>query len=499
MIHKTDTISTINSNTIGVLTDSEVQMISVVQGKRTLRSVLLPADASEPGGLLAFLWQAGLTSVWVMPGTTLSRTATCGWFEQASPYWVVVTHPDPREPARPHCAFLWPKGGGQREARRLAFVFPERIGWDWVLPDAKSLLATVTYLDQVLAKHLIDSPDLIAHQLLTDLTQDQPLTRLRALPTELYTLLRGGETPSSVIEKNTRDLSLPLPANNSLPLPTNNSLPLPANKMWMRPLTLAEQRQRYLHKYVHLSRCLEACMAVPLGVGEATYSSNGRAYDGMRPGLWRVYAEPAGSIFDGKHLPRCLSDEWMSTPQVKCCQDISYQVSVREGYYWPQSYEPLTLWAKTLWQAAERLHTHPQSYRHGQGRANAFQTIKQLAQRGIAILAEDEQRGGWARLDWWTQIVGRSRAMLFTHLAGFARKGTMPVLVDGDALWVVSDDPNPLTAVRGLVTVQRWKGYLVGYEVPLPLSHEVKAVFRTVEHPDQVAMALDTLAGEVFP
>lgn len=262
----------------------------------------------------------------------------------------------------------------------------------------------------------------------------------------------------------------------------------------MRSLTLTEQRLRYLHKYTHLSRYMEACLSVPLGAGAAQYSSNGRAYDGMRPGLWRVHAEVAGSIFNGKHLPHCLDGEWMSTPQVKCCQDISYQVSVREGYYWSQSYEPLTLWAKTLWQAAERLHMHPQSYRHGQGRANAFQTIKQLTQRGLTILAQDEQDGGWARPDWWTQIVGRSRAMLFSQLANFARRGTMPVLVDGDALWIISNDPNPLTAVQGLVTAQRWKGYMVGYEVPLPLSHEVKAAFRTTEQPEQVAITLDTLA-----
>jgi len=80
-------------------------------------------------------------------------------------------------------------------------------------------------------------------------------------------------------------------------------------------------------------------------------------------------------------------------------------------------------------------------------------------------------------------------------LANLVRKGTMPVLVDRDAFWVVSDDPNPLSAVRGLVTAHRWKGYSVGYEVPLPLSSAVKVAFRTAERPDQVVMVLDTLAG----
>jgi hypothetical protein len=152
--------------------------------------------------------------------------------------------------------------------------------------------------------------------------------------------------------------------------------------VWMRPLTLVEERQRYLHKYTHLSRYLEACLAVPLGGGAPEYSSNGRAYDGIRPGIWRIHVERSGSIFDGKRLPSYVDREWMSTSQVKCCQDISYQVSVQEGYSWAHFHELLKPWARTLWQAAERLHTSPQSYRHVQGRANASHTIQLLAHAG---------------------------------------------------------------------------------------------------------------------
>ena len=463
-----------NANTIGALSNTEVLLVDVFQGKRMLRSIPLPPNISELEGLLEVLWQAGLTSAWVMPSTTLSRVATCAWFEQASSHWVVVTHPDPHEPTWPISALLWPKENRQWEARRLTFVFPEHAGWSWMLPDTKSLLATVTYLEQVLARPLIDSSELVAHQLLTDLTPDQPTSWLRSLPTDLYTLHSGGRTAIPMME-SARDLA------------------------WIRSLTLSEQRQKYLHKYTHLSRHLEACMTVQLGRGAPEHSSNGRAYDGIRPGIWRVRTELAGSVFDGKLLPNCVDGEWMSTPQVKCCQVISYHVHVQEGYYWPQSHELLKNWARTLWQAAECLYTHPQSYRHVQGKANALQTIKQLAQLGVTILAKEEKDGGWARPDWWAQIVGRSRALLFAHLANLARKGTMPVLVGRDALWVVSNDPNPLTAIPGLVTAQRWKGYSVGYEAPLPLSSEVKAAFRTTEHPDQVVMTLDTLAGEIFP
>ena len=473
MIKRENTNAIMNSQKIiGVLTDTEVLLVDVVQGKRVLRSILLTPDVSELSGLLEHLWQAALTEVWILPATTLARTATCAWFEQVNSHWIAVVHPDPREPTRPICALLWPKGSGQREERRLAFVFPEQAGWGWTLPDAKSLLATVTYLDQTLAWPVIDSPDLVAHRLLTDLTLDQPASWLQSSPLDLHTLSRSDGTPIPLME-SARDL------------------------VWMRPLTRVEQQQRYLHKYTHLSRYLEACMDVQLGKGVPQHSSHGRACDDIHPGIWRVSAERAGSLFDGKWLPSCLDREWMSTPQVRCCRNIGYQVHVREGSYWQESHELLKRWATTLWQAGERLYTHPQSFRHGQGRANASHSIKLLAELGVTILAQEKTSGGWFRPDWWTQIIGRCQAILFDHVAALARKGTMPVLVDRDSLWVVSNDPNPLTAVPGLVTARKWKGYTVGYEVPLLLSGEVKEAFRTVRQADQMVMALDTLAGEV--
>src|SRR6266513_280345 len=183
-----------NQNRIGVLTDTEVLLVDVVQGKQMLRSNLLPLDADKLSVLLEYLWQLGLSEVWILPNTTLSQTARCAWFEEINDSWVAVVHPNNSEPDRPLCALLLPKGNSQREARRLTFVFPEHAGWGWVLPDARSLLATVTYLDQTLARPVIDSPDLVAHQLLTDLTHDQPS------PLDPHTLSGGDGTTIPIME-----------------------------------------------------------------------------------------------------------------------------------------------------------------------------------------------------------------------------------------------------------------------------------------------------------
>jgi hypothetical protein len=459
---------------MGILKDNELLLLEAVQGKRVLRSLQLPTDVREPDRLLQDLWNAGLDSVWVMPATTLSRSVTCSWLEQASSRWAVRVHPDPQEPSRPIQAQLWPREHKQRQARRLILTFPEHAGWGWELTDARSLLATVSYLEQVLSRPVTDSPELLAHALLGDLTRDAPIMPLGSSPVDLCAFSCSDITPVPLREC-VRDV------------------------VWMRPLSVMEQRQRYVHKYVHLSRHLQAAIGALLGAGPPQYSATGRAYDGMRPGIWRAHVELAGSVFDGKQLPSGLDGEWMSTPQVRCCQDIGYRVQVREGWHWQEAHDFLKDWGTTLWQAASRLHVHTQAYRHALGRANALHTITRLAELGISTLAQEQPALGWSRPDWWVQIVGLGRALLFAQLVGMVKKGIMPVLVERDAFWVISDEAHPPSAVPGLVTAQQWRGYTAGYAAPLLLTSEVRDAFKCARRAGELALALDTLAGEVLP
>jgi len=79
------------------------------------------------------------------------------------------------------------------------------------------------------------------------------------------------------------------------------------------------------------------------------------------------------------------------------------------------------------------------------------------------------------------------------------KKGIMPVLVERDAFWVISDEAHPPSVIPGLVTAQQWRGYTAGYGAPLLLTSEVRDAWKCAQHAGELALALDTLAGEALP
>src|SRR3989440_6667609 len=415
-----------NPNTIqGALTDTDFTLVGTVGGKRALQSILVPPQMSDWSTLFTQAVQAGLTSVWVMPGSRFSREASRSSLEQVDSVWEVAATYSQLDPARPLCASVWRKLRSGRQGPVLSLTFPEYGGWEWQLPDPTALLATVTYLEHALGIPVNCSPEQLAVDLLKGLTV---------------------ETDGSWTRPPTVDLrTLPTSDGQTLPI-LESARPV----VWTRPLTIAEWRLKYLHKYERNTLDLESCTEVQLGAGDPLYSANGRAYDGKMPGIWRVKAETAGSIFDGKRLPSCIHGEWMSTPEVKCCAGIAYQVQVTEGYYWPESHRTLERWATTLRRALQRFNLVNTTYRHVPARSNASHTIQAIAQLGIEKLAEEKTPGGLYRPDWWAQITGQSRASVFAHLVTLVGRGSMPVLVDRHTLWFASHDPNPLTAVPGL-------------------------------------------------
>ena len=160
-----------NLNTIlGVLTDTDFTLVGTAGGKRALQSIPTPPQTSDWSSLFRQAVQAGLTSVWVLPGSRFSREASRSSLEQADSVWEVVATYSQLDLERPVCASIWRKLRSGRQGPVLSLTFPEYGGWGWQLPDATTLLATVTYVEHALGISLNCSPEQLALDLLKSLT-----------------------------------------------------------------------------------------------------------------------------------------------------------------------------------------------------------------------------------------------------------------------------------------------------------------------------------------
>src|SRR6266700_2448738 len=164
----------------GVLTDHELLLGGMVGGKPVLQAHLLPWEARTLEGLLNYLWEQEVTTVWVLPTAKLSHEITATRLEQESGQWITLIHAPSITSERPSSAVFFPRGSRSAVGRRMTLAFPAHAGWNWQLPDALSLLATVTYLEQLLSRQVVDTPQQCAAQVLGERTSREPVSELRA-------------------------------------------------------------------------------------------------------------------------------------------------------------------------------------------------------------------------------------------------------------------------------------------------------------------------------
>ena len=101
-----------NPNSIsGALTDTAFLLLGTAEGKRTLQSIPVPPQpqVSNLGTLFQQAVLAGLSSLWVMPGTRFSRDISHSLLEEVNSVWEVVASSSQLDPARPVYAQVWRK------------------------------------------------------------------------------------------------------------------------------------------------------------------------------------------------------------------------------------------------------------------------------------------------------------------------------------------------------------------------------------------------------
>lgn len=429
---------------------------------------------SNIGDLVGQALRSGLTYVWVLPGSGISQSATRAFIETAAEEWDVFASYSRVHTDRPMFVRAWKKNTPGREGRTIYVGFPEWGAWGWKNLDTVTLLATISYLHAALGLPLMWSPGYMALDLLKALNVEKRADWLKAPSVDLQKLpLEGGET--FPIMRSARDLT------------------------WKRDLTTKEKRMKFIHKYDKNSMYLAAATGLLVGEGDPV-RVGADSFDDRLPGLWYVRATQGESAYDGHQLPNPARLPHLTTAMVACARRLGWRVEIVEGYQWREQgmyHRTLETWANTLWDVRQRLRVPSPEYKHTGARRNAYSTIGAIAHVGVGKLADEDTTGGLYRPDIWALVVGRACANIFFNVEQIRSKfGLTPILIHTDALWYVSNDPNPETAVPNIVDkAGKLGGYKVVYAKPLAVK-DVAAVIAKETSPAKLVRLVNQLGGE---
>lgn len=304
----------------------------------------------------------------------------------------------------------------QSAGHEILCCYPDKAFW-WKANDPADILATIDCLSDVLKVTVQWSPIHLGH-----------------------TLLR-----KSVREAWLSESTIPLHT-----LPFNDAA---KDIHFFRPLTLDLVGQ-WWHEYDRNSHYLAACQSVYVGTGTPVHLQEDALYKGgyidgsIESGVYRVEIFNA-SKWSVDLPPIIRSGEWVTADLLEYAIKQGYEVAAREAWVFPESHQMLRQWASTLWDARTRL--KQEAFSNQQGQANAYYTIKDIATMSMGAFAIRRDDHKLARNNWWSDVVGKSRATMVYHLKKYADAGYVPHFVNVDAAGYISPIANPVEAVPGIM------------------------------------------------
>ena len=388
---------------------------------------IYPHQARDLRGLLEAAEALALDHVWICPGTQLSTSCSDvgadldGWS-------IAASYTDPK--ARDHYNYVSARRLEKRHEDRIQIGLSEWHYWPWTINRPRDLLATITYLQNDLGVPVEWSPAHVGldflrlkHQQTWSWFQPCSIDLEEKIPNFLYAntckefhWLRRGELP---------------PGKYILKIDKNSDHPAAATGV-----NLGEKNPEF--------------------VQPAMISAG--FYDGRKPGFWLVEYHPRQSIFDGVRAPGISGFKYMTTDLVEQLKKVGYAVHVKSGWAWEHYHQvlrrPMTeLWA--LRQAAK------QDRERSTAHENAYKSYGSIMHAIPGRFADDDGRDlHFRRRDWWATIVARAISTGLYNISEIVKRlGPVVVLVDVDALLIVTDEPDPARLLPWLLNRNKLGGY----------------------------------------
>ena len=236
---------------------------------------------------------------------------------------------------------------------------------------------------------------------------------------------------------------------------------------WMRTLSPEERGRAYLHSYDKNALWLGAASSVELGLGDVEErradgdpgDGSGVAFDKRLPGYW--LARLGGA-----------EERWHCTPTVARAIERGQTVAISQAYVWTRRARALEGWYERLRDARATLKAAPSP-----AARLALDVLKYTYAVTVSTLG-----GTWYkhddplyRPDWRHAIIAQANANLSRALGRLEAAGVPVVAINVDCAYVVSDEPDPVAAMKGTLTLGEGLGDFKVRDAAIPLGQVVEA------------------------
>ncbi len=232
---------------------------------------------------------------------------------------------------------------------------------------------------------------------------------------------------------------------------------------WLRTLSPAERGKAYLHSYDKNAQWLSAAGVVELGLSgieERRDPAGTLPFDKKLPGYW--LARIAG-----------VEERWACTPTVAWALERGQTVTITQAYVWTTHSRAIETWYERLRGARTALYADETLA--GRLALGALKYTYALTISSFNSAWQRDKRSPLYRPDWRHLIIAQANANLSRALHKMDAAGYTPVAVHKDAVYLVSDEPDPVTACPPSVTLGTGLGHFKVQDATIPLERVLPA------------------------
>ncbi len=352
----------------------------------------------------------GLTHVWiqVQPGEFYSDTSHGEW----------SIKPFSNRRGALKTVSVWKRGAGH-----VNLIFPQNTAWwgnekhpGWIQGASPiEIIGTVTYLERALGIPVAGSPGGIGWDLLKKLRPEW----IEDIPINLAKIYF---TPRAACDL-----------------------------IWQHPGLAGLMREfRFIHKFDRAAAYPYVGSHAFIGLGTPEYKDHGRDMDPVLTskgtyspshavGVWRCTINYQMDV-EMVDMPPAWDegDGWLVGPIINLIRAAGHEVTVHEGWVFPEKHQLLAPWSNFLWNVREQFEGKP-----GRCYALARKAVKQIANATIGLTAYrgfDEGEQEMRRPDIRLQVVGGVRATMWHNIQEVRRaQGVPPAIVYMDAVYYLSN------------------------------------------------------------